>query len=142
MSIADVPPLVFKLSTDSEDAHWEHLDSPDDWDYALSRVRDRMARQRGKRNRGVGIRIGFSDLVRRVIQSVAALMLTLLLTLSRGGKRNGLSVKNLVRHERAWTDSPLAANHMAGGVNSFTERILYCIFNKTVYLPDRIEISV
>src|SRR5258705_224170 len=39
--VARLPPLTFKLSTDPEDAPWNHLDSPDDWDYAISRVRNK-----------------------------------------------------------------------------------------------------
>ena len=97
MNVGHIPPLLFKLSTDPEDAPWEHLDSPDDWDHAVSRVRDKKAR------------IGFSELVCHVIQS-ATLMPTLIPTLTRGDEGNGLWIKHLDCRKKTRINGPLAAS--------------------------------
>lgn len=58
------PPLIFKLSTDPKDAPWEYLDSPEDWAYAIRRVYNKKAQQKGKVRRNVDLQIGFSYMVR------------------------------------------------------------------------------
>jgi len=60
-----MPALVFKLSTDPENTPWECLDSQDDWDYAINKVRHKKAKYRGDA-RHVGIKIGFSNTARPV----------------------------------------------------------------------------
>ena len=52
------PSFTFRLSTDPENAPWERLDSPDDWDHTISRVREKKTQQRGKVRRSVDVQIG------------------------------------------------------------------------------------
>lgn len=55
------PSLEFKLSTDSESARWEDLNSPDDWDLAISRVRQKKAQQKSRPRRSVNVKIRLSE---------------------------------------------------------------------------------
>lgn len=71
------PQLLFKLSTDTKSAPWECLTSTDDWAHAISKVREKKARQRGKTRQSVDVQIQVSDIVRCILQSMPALILTL-----------------------------------------------------------------
>jgi hypothetical protein len=77
MNVNRKPQLMFKLSTDTKSAPWENLTSADDWAHAISKVREKKARQRGKTRQSVDVQIQVSDIVRCIAQSMVISVLTL-----------------------------------------------------------------
>lgn len=88
-TVDPMPYLVFKLSTDSEDVPWEPLVSEDDWDYAISRVRNKKAQQHGNLNRSVDVRIGYFERFVCHLAQLIAIQMLIALVLIRSNRTDG-----------------------------------------------------
>ena len=75
-SVPNKPKLTFKLSTDTKNAPWQNLTSPDDWTHAINQVCEKKARQRGKVRQSVDIKLRVSDIVGNILLSVVVFVLT------------------------------------------------------------------
>jgi len=127
-----LPPLLFKLSTDPEDVPWEHLNSKDDWEYAIHRVRNQKARQMGEAKHGVDVQIGFCDTVSYAVQFVVELSVILIPMFTSGDEVDRLWVKHPGCDEKTRTGGPLATGHKIQPVTQMS--ILRSISDNPVYV--------